>query len=36
MGYASGLAWVLFAVILGVTVILFWSSRRWVYYAAER
>ena len=36
MGYASALGWVLFGVILLVTVILFWSSRRWVYYAAER
>jgi len=36
MGYASALGWVLFAVILGVTIILFWSSRRWVFYAAER
>jgi multiple sugar transport system permease protein len=36
MGYASALGWVLFAVILGVTVVLFWTSRRWVYYAAER
>lgn len=36
MGYASALGWVLFGVILAVTVVLFWSSRRWVYYAAER
>lgn len=36
MGYASALGWVLFGVILIVTVVLFWSSRRWVYYAAER
>ena len=36
MGYASALGWVLFGVILTVTVVLFWSSRRWVYYAAER
>ncbi|HZM73028.1 MAG TPA: sugar ABC transporter permease [Candidatus Polarisedimenticolia bacterium] len=36
MGYASALAWVLFGVILVVTLVLFWSSRRWVYYAAER
>jgi multiple sugar transport system permease protein len=36
MGYASALGWVLFAVILTVTILLFWSSRRWVYYAAER
>jgi multiple sugar transport system permease protein len=36
LGYASALAWVLFGVILMVTIILFRSSRRWVYYAAER
>lgn len=36
MGYASALGWVLFGIILLVTIILFWSSRRWVYYAAER
>jgi multiple sugar transport system permease protein len=36
MGYASALGWVLFGVILTVTVALFWTSRRWVYYAAER
>ncbi|MEX1169075.1 MAG: sugar ABC transporter permease [Chloroflexota bacterium] len=36
MGYASALGWVLFGVILGVTMLLFWSARRWVYYAAER
>ena len=36
MGYASALAWVLFGVILLVTVVLFRTSRRWVYYAAER
>ncbi len=36
MGYASALGWVLFGVILAVTIVLFWTSRRWVYYAAER
>jgi multiple sugar transport system permease protein len=36
LGYASALGWVLFGLILGVTLVLFWSSRRWVYYAAER
>jgi multiple sugar transport system permease protein len=36
MGYASALAWVLFGVILAATVVLFWTSRRWVFYAAER
>ncbi len=38
MGYASALAWVLFAIILVLTLILMRSSARWVYYesAAER
>jgi multiple sugar transport system permease protein len=33
MGYASALAWGLFAVGLAVTIGLFASARRWVYYA---
>lgn len=36
MGYASALGWVLFGVILAVTLVLFRTSRHWVYYAAER
>jgi multiple sugar transport system permease protein len=32
MGYASALAWVLFAVIMALTLILLASSRRWAYY----
>ena len=32
MGYASALAWVLFAVIMLITVVLFRSQRRWVHY----
>jgi multiple sugar transport system permease protein len=32
MGYASALAWVLFVIVMVITVILFRSSRRWVYY----
>jgi multiple sugar transport system permease protein len=34
MGYASALAWGLFIVGLGITVGLFATARRWVYYAA--
>ncbi|SDX56081.1 carbohydrate ABC transporter permease [Paenibacillus sp. CF384] len=34
MGYASALAWVLFLIILLVTVLLFATSRKWVYYAS--
>ncbi len=36
MSYGAALAWVLFAAILLITVILFRTSRRWVYYAGER
>lgn len=32
MGYASALSWFLFIVIFAVTALLFFSSRRWVYY----
>jgi hypothetical protein len=30
------LAWLLFGLTLVFTVGLFWTSRRWVYYAGER
>ncbi|MDI7277211.1 MAG: sugar ABC transporter permease [Anaerolineae bacterium] len=33
MGKASALAWILFAIIVTLTVLLFTSSARWVYYA---
>ena len=36
MSYGSTLAWLLFVVILIVTVFLFWSAKYWVYYASER
>jgi multiple sugar transport system permease protein len=32
MGYASALAWVLFAIILAMTALIFRSSSVWVYY----
>ena len=32
MGYASALAWVLFAVTMLCTALLLWTSRRWVHY----
>jgi multiple sugar transport system permease protein len=32
MGYASALAWVMFAVTMTLTIILFRSARRWVYF----
>jgi ABC-type sugar transport system permease subunit len=36
MGYACALAWVLFLIILTLTLIVFWSGKHWVYYEAER
>jgi len=33
MGYASALAWVLFAIIVTLTLVIFRTSGRWVYYA---
>jgi multiple sugar transport system permease protein len=36
MGYASALAWVLFLIILGITIAVFKSSPLWVYYEGVR
>jgi len=36
LSYGATLAWLLFAITLGVTLLLFALSRRWVYYAGER
>ena len=36
MGYASAMAWVLFVVILALTLLVVRSARRWVYYEGER
>jgi multiple sugar transport system permease protein len=36
LGYASALAWVLFAFVLVLTIALFKTSARWVFYAGER
>ncbi|MBI2941848.1 MAG: sugar ABC transporter permease [Chloroflexi bacterium] len=35
MGYASALAWVLFVIILAITLLQLWLAKRWVYYEAE-
>jgi ABC-type sugar transport system permease subunit len=35
LGYASALAWVTFAVMMTITVLLFRSARRWVYFPEE-
>jgi ABC-type sugar transport system permease subunit len=36
MGYAAAQAWLLFGIVLSLTVVLFAVARRWVYYAGER
>ncbi|WP_316014127.1 sugar ABC transporter permease [Roseobacter sp. HKCCA0434] len=36
MGYASAIAWILFAIIMTLTLIAFWSSKKWVYYAGDK
>jgi multiple sugar transport system permease protein len=33
MGKACALAWVLFVVVIAISVVLFWTARHWVYYA---
>lgn len=35
MGYASAMAWILFVVIMVLTLIIFWSSKRWVHYQGK-
>lgn len=35
MGYASAIAWILFLLILGLTLLVFRSSSAWVYYETE-
>ena len=32
MGYASAMAWVQLLIVLGLTALAFWSSKRWVHY----
>lgn len=36
MGYASAISWILFAIITILTLIAFWSSKKWVYYAGDK
>ncbi|MDS9467451.1 sugar ABC transporter permease [Paracoccus sp. MBLB3053] len=36
MGYASAIAWVLFGIIMVLTLIAFWSSKKWVFYAGDK
>ena len=35
-GYAATLAWLLFLITLGVSLLVFWSARFWVYYAGDQ
>lgn len=35
MGYASAMAWLLFLIIMTVTGVIFWTSRRWVFYSGD-
>lgn len=35
MGYAAALAWILFVIILIITLIQLWGAKRWVYYETE-
>jgi multiple sugar transport system permease protein len=32
MGYAAALAWIMFAILMSITLLVFKSSGRWVYY----
>lgn len=36
MGYASSMAWILFAIVLVITLLVFRSTPYWVYYESER
>ena len=36
MGYASALAWIFFVIVLGLTIIQFRASVRWVHYGGEK
>jgi multiple sugar transport system permease protein len=35
MGYASALAWILFGIVLSLTLLQLWVSKRWVHYESE-
>lgn len=35
MGYASAVGWILLLMVLALTVLAFWSSRRWVFYQGK-
>src|SRR5206468_13049469 len=35
MGYASAMAWIMLLIVLALTGIAFWSSKRWVHYQGK-
>lgn len=35
LGYASAMAWLLFIVVVIITIVFFWLSNKWVYYAGN-
>lgn len=35
MGYASAMAWILFVIIMALTAVIFFTSKRWVHYQGE-
>jgi multiple sugar transport system permease protein len=35
LGYASALAWITFALMISLTIFLFRSAKRWVYFPEE-
>jgi multiple sugar transport system permease protein len=36
MGYASAMAWILFVIVMAFTLLMLYTSKRWVYYEGER
>ena len=36
MGYASAQAWILFLIILALTLLVIWTSKGWVFYEAQK
>lgn len=35
VGYASAMSWILFLIITAISVLVFWSSKYWVFYQNE-
>ena len=35
MGYAAAMAWVLFVIILAITLFQLWAAKRWVHYETD-